>query len=601
MGDNPRRRTAAEWLQQVNDAERRGELLVAHDLATQALGEYPQDVALRYRAVLLLARAGATRTAALRYKELALDGEREIEDVAALEARIAKDFALAETAAARTRKAAEAAALYAGVYRRTGGYYPAINAATLFLLAGREEDARAWAHSALNSASTVGSGEEDAYFRHATRAEAFLLLGDLDRSQAALKDAAATALHDRAAFATTRRQLRLICAIRNHDPGFLDALRTPRVIHFCGHRVSGQQGRLRDTDMPALRQAVDTWLTERDVGFGYGALASGSDIVVAEALLDRGAELNIVLPFAAEEFKSVSVADGGEAWLARFDACLARAASVTFATEDSYLGDDALFAYAARLAMGLAVLRAAYLDTGAEQLALWDGSPPVGVAGTAVDVAAWRALGRPASILATPVRGAPASVVASGQAGTGRTPRAMIFGDIKGFSKLRDAEIPRFVDHVLGAMARALEPHEPNILFCNTWGDGLFLVLRDSAAAARCALDLQAAVERLDRASLGLPAHLGLRLGAHSGPIYSQRDPLLGRDNFFGAHVSRAARIEPITPVGEVYVTEAFAADLALQAGLAIHCDYVGHMPAAKGYGSLRMYLLRRTGSTAAG
>jgi len=92
---------------------------------------------------------------------------------------------------------------------------------------------------------------------------------------------------------------------------------------------------------------------------------------------------------------------------------------------------------------------------------------------------------------------------------------------------------------------------------------------------------------------------LGLRLGAHTGPVYSQRDPLLRRDNFFGAHVSRAARIEPITPVGDVYVTEAFAADLALQSGLAIHCDYVGHMPAAKGYGNLRMYLLRRAGLTA--
>lgn len=586
-------KTAGEWLREVKDSERRGELLAAHDLATRALGEHPRDVALRHRAVLLLARAGATRTAVQRFAELALGEERAIEDVAALEARLAKDFALAETGAARRRKAVDAAALYAGVYRRTGGYYPAINAATLFLLAGNEDDAKAWARTALNSAESAGLDGEGDYFRQATMAEAHLVLGDLDRSRAALQEAAATTQRDQSAIATTRRQLRLICAARHCDPGFLSLLRTPGVIHFCGHRVAGPQGRLLDTDMPVLRPAVDMWLADRDVAFGYGALASGSDILVAEALLDRGAELHVVLPFAADEFRAVSVADGGAAWTRRFDACLRRATSVTYATEDSYLGDDSLFTYAARLAMGLAVLRASYLDAEAEQLALWDGQPPAGLAGTAVDVATWRALGRPATILSTPVRAVSAAMASTRQPGTGRAPRAMIFGDIKGFSKLRDAEIPRFVDHVLGAMAHALEPHEDDILFRNTWGDGLFLVLRDSTAAARCALDIQAAVERLDRTALGLPAHLGLRLGAHTGPVYSQRDPLLRRDNFFGAHVSRAARIEPITPVGDVYVTEAFAADLALQPGLAIRCDYVGHMPAAKGYGNLRMYLLR--------
>jgi len=55
--------------------------------------------------------------------------------------------------------------------------------------------------------------------------------------------------------------------------------------------------------------------------------------------------------------------------------------------------------------------------------------------------------------------------------------------------------------------------------------------------------------------------------------------------------VSRTARIEPVTPPGEVYVTEQFAARLALEpAGFG--CDYVGQVPAAKGYGTMRMYHL---------
>jgi class 3 adenylate cyclase len=73
-------------------------------------------------------------------------------------------------------------------------------------------------------------------------------------------------------------------------------------------------------------------------------------------------------------------------------------------------------------------------------------------------------------------------------------------------------------------------------------------------------------------------------------PIY---DPVMTGGAFMGSHVSRTARIEPVTPPGEVYVTEAFAAALAL-AGSDYGCDYVGHMPAAKDYGRLRMYRLRR-------
>ena len=58
-----------------------------------------------------------------------------------------------------------------------------------------------------------------------------------------------------------------------------------------------------------------------------------------------------------------------------------------------------------------------------------------------------------------------------------------------------------------------------------------------------------------------------------------------------GAHVSRTARIEPVTPPAEVYVTEQFAARLALESA-AFDCNYVGVMPAAKDFGVMRMYHL---------
>jgi class 3 adenylate cyclase len=98
----------------------------------------------------------------------------------------------------------------------------------------------------------------------------------------------------------------------------------------------------------------------------------------------------------------------------------------------------------------------------------------------------------------------------------------------------------------------------------------------------------------IDFKAAGLPEALQLRLGGHLGPVYELDDPITGGVDVYGANVSRAARIEPITPEGCVYVTETFAAVLALHNADQFSCDYVGITEMAKRYGRLRMFLLRR-------
>ena len=108
----------------------------------------------------------------------------------------------------------------------------------------------------------------------------------------------------------------------------------------------------------------------------------------------------MVLPFATGEFVESSVADGGRGWVSRFQRCLAAASSVSYATDDAYLDDDVLYRYGSELAMGLALLRARFLDAPVRQIAVWDGGPARGEAGTAIDVAAWTSHGHPATIIA---------------------------------------------------------------------------------------------------------------------------------------------------------------------------------------------------------
>jgi len=307
-----------------------------------------------------------------------------------------------------------------------------------------------------------------------------------------------------------------------------------------------------------------------------------------------------VLPFDLDEFRDISVAPAGGDWVERFERCLNAADAVSYATEDAYLGDDVLYRYGSELAMGLALLRAGYLEAEVRQLALWDGGPPLGPASTAIDIATWGRRGGRTTIV-TPngeVLGQPAPVAAPAEAAgsaSGRRICAMLFADVKGFSKLRDAQLVPFSTHVFGAFAEVLDGHGSHILYRNTWGDALYIVFDDVSAAAACALELQDAMSAVDLAAAGLPDHLALRLGAHLGPVFQMFDAVTQLHSYGGSHVSRTARIEPVTPPGAVYVTEPFAAALVLAGNQELACDYVGHMPAAKDYGRLRMYRLRRT------
>ena len=612
--------TPRQWLAEVRRCEREGELFRAYDLARQALAKFPDDVPLGYRAVLCLASTGATPQAFELLDRLRLDkraaasiGEPMGLDIAALRPRLMKDAALAAAGPERAVLLKAAAEAYAAVYRRAHHaghpetYYPGINGATLLLLAGDEPGAMTLAGEVLDQLA-IHAPERKNYYEVATEVEARLILGDVARAREVAQGLRAQmrreAHADYRGMAATVRQLRLVVDAKGVAEAWQDALAPPRVIHYSGHIIAapGVSGRFPAAQEARVKGAIEKLLADEDVGFGYGSLAAGADILFAEALLARGAGLHLVLPFDRDEFVEISVRPAGPGWVERFETCYDAAHSngaVHFATEDRYLGDDHLFGYCSQLAMGLALLRARHLSASVEQMVVWDGQQVGGGAGTGADVAIWEHTGRPRKIIAVGDGYRPPPSHPSPARGIERRPRAMLFGDMHGFSGLRDDQLPRFIEVVLGCFARVIAARGADVLLANTWGDGLFLVFDDAGKAAGCALELQEAVGRLDLALEGLPADMGLRIGLHLGPAYSARDPVFGRENFFGVHVSRAARIEPVTPEGSVYVTETMAAVLALYNSHDFICEYVGNTEAAKHYGALRMFLLRRAVSAA--
>jgi class 3 adenylate cyclase len=604
--------TAEGLLKDVMAFFEHGEFFRAYDLAADALELFPGNVAFAHRAVLSLANSGATALALEKFYEFGLDKLPET-DVRSLLGRLKKDEAFAETGGARTALFREGRELYEDALRTATAahdpeaYYPAINAATLALFTGDAQAAGQLAGEVLDLLEPRIAGLDegaaaDRYWVLATALEAHLVRGDLDAARGLVEHVVAAAGGDDAALATTGRQLERIVAAKKLDSHVLGAFEPPTVVHFLGSMIKpGQQGRFQVGQAATAAADIAALLDGMRIGAAYGSLACGADILFAEALLEKGIALNVILPFATTDFVEQSVRPAGEAWVTRFENCLVAAKTVRFATEDAYLGDDQLFTYCSSLAMGLASLCARHMHAPLIQLAVWDGvADEDATAGTAADMSAWREAGLPVRIVAV---GPDANVeklppwhrptVARGR----RDTRAMLFGDIHGFSKLTDAQLPSFTEKIMGTLGEVARRHKQHITFVNTWGDGIFVVFRDAGRAATCALDMQDAMSAIDLEAAGLPETLKLRLGGHLGPVYELDDPVTDRPNYYGAHVSRAARIEPITPEGCVYVTETFAAMLALYNADQFSCDYVGNTEMAKHYGRFRMFLLRHAGT----
>jgi class 3 adenylate cyclase len=139
----------------------------------------------------------------------------------------------------------------------------------------------------------------------------------------------------------------------------------------------------------------------------------------------------------------------------------------------------------------------------------------------------------------------------------------ILFADAVGFSKLTEDEVPRFVQDFLGAIAQLFGKFRASVIARNTWGDGLYFVFSEVDLAGKFALELAHLVGSTRWEEKGLRGGLNLRIALHAGPVYEFDDPITGNRSYSGTHVSRAARIEPITPPGQVYASEAFAAPAA--------------------------------------
>jgi class 3 adenylate cyclase/tetratricopeptide (TPR) repeat protein len=597
----------------------------ACDAFREASDLYPTNADLLYWGALAHARSGAIHAAhaLLDRAQAAAREPGRLTDILSLRGRLWKDaYHRAPDAAGAVALAERARNEYLAAYAFEHDSFPGINAATLSRLLGDRAEATRLAQEIASSLSAQTQPRN--FWDLATAGEAQLILGRFDQALESYASAYRSAAGDAGSVATMRRQVALLARALPEAQDIIRVLPVPDVVAFAGHMIDAP-GRPEPRFPAELAPAVGAALRERLARLRqpivYTSAACGSDLIFIEAALDAHAEVNVVLPFDRQDFAQISVAVGGEGWLQRFDALLARAARVIMATDESHLGDDVLFEHAAMLLEGFAALRAAQLETTPALLCVIDPVTDGRVGGTHASFERWkRHLGTPQSIdlrelrmrasrsgetgketlqdsPAPRLKGASRPAARSAPIPPGRpqrTLKTLMFADFAGSSRLHDAMAPLFQESFWKIAAGQIDAAPVKPLLATTWGDALYVVFESPRDGAAFALSFLERMREVDWTAVGLPASSQIRTALHAGPVFCGFDPIMRRDNYFGSSVTKAARIEPVTPPGMVYASEAFAATLAATGQGDFVLEYIGRLALAKAYGESRIYRLDR-------
>ena len=606
----------------VMEAERllhQGEPLLAYNAAQNGLEHWPSHVRLAQLQALALARSGDTERANLLLGELAKRGLDDAETLGML-ARTHKDLGLRAVATARRTHLRSGFELYERAYlaarkrnAHTDAYYTGINAATMAVLLGDRERANELATETIavcKTAAQRNESDQSRYWRLATLGEAELILERTNVAAGHYEQAAKLAGKRFGDLSSTRRQAELLITALGVDGSWLPrVLAIPPVLVFTGHMIDRPERpapRFPSVLEPWVQDSIRKRLEATRPLAAYGSAACGADILCLEEMRRLGAETHVVLPFPPAEFSKVSVEFAAGDWKERFERSLAAADSVTITSDHHARGSVAPFEYANLVITGMGRLRAQVLATDVRGLAVAQPDAEMVPGGAATVIESWRRLGLDVDLVSLAdarsglvpqqdlPRWSPSGAAASAHLETTlkqqHAIRSLLFADVVGYSQLSEDHIPNFVTGFLGAVAELNARTKHGFEHVETSGDGLYMVFTHAADAGLYALELMELMRTTDWTLHGLPGTFSLRIALHCGPVYCGRDPVTGSPIYTGPHTSRAARIEPITPPGQVYASSAFAAVAAASGTMQLDLRYIGKIPLAKSYGSLGLY-----------
>jgi class 3 adenylate cyclase len=513
---------------------------------------------------------------------------------------------------------------YLQAFEKTQNYWSGINAASMTLILDKSQTTKVkeLVNEVITSVeksfadSQKKINGEERYWGEATLGEAHILIGNLDKAEEhfdnalkAYKEMSGLNFHLRS---STKKQLGILKAEGIEiPPHILDKFPPFKVVVFTGHMID--RNNRKEERFPVrleepVRNEIRKKLIEINPDIGYSGAACGADLIFLEEMLKLNKEVNIILPFAEEDYIKESVSVVGGNWEHRFNEVLNKANSKKFVTKEQYLGDNSLFSFGGEIFQGYGHLRAFREQSKATLLTVLDPESGKVIGGTVDIIDHWtdkenlekinlrKLLSEfPDPYLTDDSKEITPAGGFSGGSTTNqgnRVIRTMLFSDIAGFSKLREDKYPIFVNEFLKDIGEEINPFQPEPLFINTWGDAIFAVMTDKNAVAMASY-ATCILNAVQKARKHLP-QLNIRIALHAGPVFEAEDSITGNKNYYGSHVNRAARIEPITPPGAIYTSEQFAALLTVQQSQdpKFKFEYMGNLSLAKNFDKQGAYKL---------
>lgn len=620
------RHVAAEWKQVPKIYKmlgerilKVGEPLMAYDVLGQGMACFPEkadpallnpeDRALWVRMLqltgLALAQSGAIHSAGEVLRGLERKGFRDGETLGLL-GRTHKEMGFAASSAEESRThLAIAQAHYREAFEnaresgdRTGAFYTGINAATLALACGKPEESRKLARTVQDICHAVLNENPDRddrdYWVLATLGEAALLLEEMEFSEEFYRRAIEMAKGNFREISSMRKQAALVLRLLGREAEPIRAwFPVPRVWLLLGDGMDGGDA----------GTTFSKWLGEMGgEGIAFAPLARPGDLATAEAVLRRNLELNVVLPVSREEILQLweSEKRASENLESRLHTVLKDAAKVFELSSHCVHGNECNIQFAIHFLRGMARLRAVWLDTEVSVFPSRGTPMPPETISLPTDWAGSRSPNPPHS----PDECIPFSTLDvlagddSTEAGpdSSRKVYSMMFADVKNYSKMDENQYLWFARHFLPRILEAITPFDDRIVSKRTTGDGLFLVFRTVESALNCAREFQQTISRIQWSDFHLPGNLEVRIALDAGPVYIYHDPIESKAEFCGKYVIRAARLEPVTPPGEIYATESFAALAAAEARITSTFEYAGQIRLPKNYGTIPVYHVTKNG-----
>ncbi|HWA87336.1 MAG TPA: TRAFs-binding domain-containing protein [Opitutus sp.] len=630
-----------EYEKSVREFVSTGQLMTAIEVARDGLARFGGSLILRQQLALALAQTGALDAAQEVLGQL-LDRAGD-EETLSLLGRVYKElWRRANTPAEASAALKRACDYYGRAFAIHESYYPGINLAFSLAALGERDRAEATARKVAKQCRTAiaNAGADADGWLLATLGEALIHQGYTEEAGKYYGQAAEKFRGRWRDLASMRKQAREVLKFHEDAPvekvrwNDLAALRRkareifrptekthdwldrwfdfPSVVTFCGHMIDAP-GRASPRFPPGreaeVREAIKQKLHELRAGFGYSSAACGGDILFCECLLEMGASVNLVLPCPVDAFKLQSVSFAGADWERRFHRVLGNASTLLIANASGHAASPAdpasatALIYANRVITGLAVLQAQALDVELNAVALWDGKPGDGAGGTSSVIAEWQRrnitpllipLGADVALPATPPE-PPAAPAPSSASVVSQTIMAIVYAEVTQFKQINEQQIPAYVREFRAVMAGVLAelPRAPEMN--ESIGGAHYFAFEDLEEAGLFALELRDRVMQTKWADRGLPAELALRVVLHAGPVFAFDDPVLGgRRNCLGAHVARTARIAPVTPAGQVYVTQEFAALCGAGGISGVAFEFLGHLPTTMLFQEAPLYRLDR-------